>query len=90
MMRRVIRYNPKPGYVCDDIYGGGLNQFSFNSINSTNSTVEYDRNGQHHCNIYVYGDGLHHPGPYCGQGSCNVFGCNCDDGYISGDESTAL
>lgn len=26
--------------------------------------------------------------PYCGKGSCNMFGCNCDDGCRSNNEGT--
>lgn len=41
------------------------------------------------CFIDVCYDGKPHPGAYCGQGSCNIFGCNCDDGCIRGPPDSA-
>lgn len=41
------------------------------------------------CRIDVCNDGRTHPGSYCGQGSCNFFGCNCDGGCIRGPEGSA-
>lgn len=43
------------------------------------------------CSIGVCGDGLSHDGHYyCGQGDCNVFGCNCDNGCIPGNRYDAI
>lgn len=36
------------------------------------------------CHIDVCGDGFMVVGKYCGYGSCNLFGCNCDGGCIAG------
>lgn len=45
-------------------------------------SVEFTRNGNLHCSSVICPDGLglvplDH---YCGVGSCNIFGCNCDGG----------
>lgn len=37
------------------------------------------------CEINICGDGSSHKGFYCGKGSCNAFGCNCDGGCIPGN-----
>nr|WDQ26739.1 venom peptide [Acharia stimulea] len=37
------------------------------------------------CGLEVCGDGRRLVGTYCGAGSCNIFGCNCDGGCLSGD-----
>lgn len=38
------------------------------------------------CEIMACGDGKPHIGQvYCGKGSCNIFGCNCDGGCIEGN-----
>lgn len=38
------------------------------------------------CYIELCGDGVTHRGDgYCGNGACNIFGCNCDDGCIAGN-----
>ncbi|KAH8363270.1 hypothetical protein KR084_007714 [Drosophila pseudotakahashii] len=39
------------------------------------------------CTILICADGLHNVGMFCGQGSCNIFGCNCDGGCLEGDFS---
>nr|WGN96262.1 setae polypeptide [Ochrogaster lunifer] len=36
------------------------------------------------CWVSVCYDGRTHPGSYCGHGPCNMFGCNCDGGCITG------
>lgn len=36
------------------------------------------------CFIEVCGDGYIVIGKYCGYGSCNLFGCNCDGGCMGG------
>ncbi|XP_030573109.1 protein Diedel-like [Drosophila novamexicana] len=43
------------------------------------------------CVITICGNGEALRGTYCGRGSCNVFGCNCDGGCLgSGWEETFL
>lgn len=38
------------------------------------------------CETMACGDGTPHKGRvYCGKGSCNIFGCNCDGGCIPGN-----
>ncbi|KAH8363275.1 hypothetical protein KR084_007715 [Drosophila pseudotakahashii] len=37
------------------------------------------------CKITICADGFDRVGTYCGQGSCNIFGCNCDGGCLEGD-----
>ncbi|XP_030387528.1 protein Diedel-like [Scaptodrosophila lebanonensis] len=37
------------------------------------------------CEAKVCGNGQPVVGTYCGYGSCNAFGCNCDFGCIAGD-----
>nr|XP_017008638.2 protein Diedel-like [Drosophila takahashii] len=44
-------------------------------------------NDPDNCTILICGDGLHNVGMFCGQGSCNIFGCNCDGGCLEGDFS---
>lgn len=40
---------------------------------------------QTRCHVDVCGDGKKVAGTYCGVGPCNIFGCNCDGGCISGN-----
>ncbi|XP_044251652.1 LOW QUALITY PROTEIN: protein Diedel-like [Drosophila takahashii] len=35
--------------------------------------------------ITICADGVAQVGTYCGRGSCNIFGCNCDGGCLEGD-----
>lgn len=37
------------------------------------------------CAVTVCGDGKASKGYYCGVGSCNIFGRNCDGGCIRGN-----
>jgi len=37
------------------------------------------------CEITICADGMKRVGTYCGQGSCNIFGCNCDGGCLRGE-----
>lgn len=37
------------------------------------------------CEVTICGDGKARVGKYCGRGSCNIFGCNCDNGCIPGN-----
>ncbi|KAH8232192.1 hypothetical protein KR032_001688, partial [Drosophila birchii] len=37
------------------------------------------------CSIIICADGHPSVGTFCGQGSCNVFGCNCDYGCLRGN-----
>ncbi|XP_037726083.1 protein Diedel-like [Drosophila subpulchrella] len=39
----------------------------------------------HKCEITICADGVKQVGTYCGQASCNIFGCNCDGGCLRGD-----
>ncbi|ALC39694.1 Diedel [Drosophila busckii] len=43
------------------------------------------RLGSNGCTITICADGKAQQGTYCGRGSCNIFGCNCDNGCITGD-----
>ncbi|XP_043476352.1 protein Diedel-like [Leptopilina heterotoma] len=45
----------------------------------------YEKAGD--CIIYACGDGKRPQDKktYCGKGSCNIFGCNCDGGCIPGN-----
>lgn len=42
------------------------------------------------CAIKVCNDGVYYGYSYCGHGSCNIFGCNCDGGCISAHGETPL
>ncbi|KAH8271168.1 hypothetical protein KR018_000759 [Drosophila ironensis] len=42
----------------------------------------YDPDG---CRTNICADGKPRKGTYCGRGPCNIFGCNCDGGCITGD-----
>ncbi|XP_017038936.1 protein Diedel-like [Drosophila ficusphila] len=44
----------------------------------------------HNCQIYICADGVALHGAYCGRGPCNVFGCNCDGGCLTGDWSRSF
>ncbi|KAH8284074.1 hypothetical protein KR054_009348, partial [Drosophila jambulina] len=37
------------------------------------------------CATHICADGSALNGRYCGRGSCNMFGCNCDGGCRTGD-----
>ncbi|EDV53222.1 protein Diedel [Drosophila erecta] len=39
------------------------------------------------CEVTICADGVAQVGTYCGQGSCNIFGCHCDGGCLTGDWS---
>ncbi|XP_017038934.2 protein Diedel-like [Drosophila ficusphila] len=44
----------------------------------------------HHCQIIICADGVALEGSYCGRGPCNVIGCNCDGGCLTGDWSKSF
>ncbi|XP_017038937.1 protein Diedel-like [Drosophila ficusphila] len=44
----------------------------------------------HRCRILICADGVGLHGAYCGRGPCNVFGCNCDGGCLTGDWSRSF
>lgn len=62
-------------------------QISFTVYNLNDTCGIYGGTGDVYesCSIRVCGDGMPHKGYYCGLGSCNIFGCNCDLGCISGN-----
>ncbi|KAH8359784.1 hypothetical protein KR093_008867 [Drosophila rubida] len=41
--------------------------------------------GSRGCTITICADGKAQVGTYCGRGSCNIFGCACRNGCITGD-----
>lgn len=77
MPKKLIQYNPKSGYSCKDSDGRKIPTFTY-----LPSSYEYE------CEIFVCGDGKEYPGVFCGQGGCNMFGCNCDNGCIPGNDTT--
>lgn len=40
------------------------------------------------CEATICGNGKPTDGYYCGNGPCNIFGCNCNGGCISGDHES--
>ncbi|XP_043476357.1 protein Diedel-like isoform X2 [Leptopilina heterotoma] len=50
----------------------------------------YEKRGD--CLISACGDGKKPEGKqsYCGNGSCNIFGCNCDGGCIPGNATESF
>ncbi|KAH8284076.1 hypothetical protein KR054_009350 [Drosophila jambulina] len=42
------------------------------------------------CEVAICADGVARKGAYCGQGPCNIFGCNCDGGCLSGQWSRSF
>ncbi|XP_016952317.1 protein Diedel [Drosophila biarmipes] len=44
----------------------------------------------HWCEITICADGVKRVGSYCGEGSCNIFGCNCGRGCRYGDWSQSF
>lgn len=47
-----------------------------------------DTGGSHKknaCRVTICGDGNPRIGTWCGQGSCNIFGCHCPNGCLGGD-----
>ncbi|XP_017844892.1 protein Diedel-like [Drosophila busckii] len=41
------------------------------------------------CKIDVCDDGFQPEGFYCGNGKCNIFGCQCKNGCVTGDPVNA-
>ncbi|KAH8359785.1 hypothetical protein KR093_008868, partial [Drosophila rubida] len=41
--------------------------------------------GSRGCTITICADGRAQVGTFCGRGSCNIFGCACKNGCISGN-----
>ncbi|KAH8284114.1 hypothetical protein KR054_010520 [Drosophila jambulina] len=37
------------------------------------------------CEVRICADGVAQVGSFCGRGPCNMFGCNCDYGCLTGD-----
>ncbi|KAH8288710.1 hypothetical protein KR054_008319 [Drosophila jambulina] len=37
------------------------------------------------CEVEICADGVARKGTYCGRGPCNIFGCNCDGGCLTGE-----
>ncbi|XP_020811154.1 protein Diedel-like [Drosophila serrata] len=46
--------------------------------------------GSDRCSITICANGAGLVGTWCGQGPCNPFGCNCDDGCLKGDWSKSF
>ncbi|KAH8284069.1 hypothetical protein KR054_009335 [Drosophila jambulina] len=42
------------------------------------------------CEVAICADGVARKGTYCGKGPCNIFGCNCDGGCLTGHWSTSF
>lgn len=82
---KYIHFQVKQGYTCFDLNasvqtlmgapGGSAGQIAGNFLSSTMGK----------CKLTDCNDGKSHSGLYCGKGSCNIFGCNCDGGCIEGD-----
>ncbi|KAH8232606.1 hypothetical protein KR032_010488, partial [Drosophila birchii] len=37
------------------------------------------------CKAIICADGVAMEGTFCGRGPCNIFGCNCDGGCLTGE-----
>lgn len=74
--------------TCDS-YSGGSVPLVFGGNDALSGQMAYAEIGQNvmsgRCRALVCGDGKESDGTYCGRGSCNIFGCNCDGGCIPGD-----
>ncbi|XP_020811092.1 protein Diedel-like [Drosophila serrata] len=42
------------------------------------------------CDVSICADGMAKTSAFCGQGACNIFGCNCDGGCRTGDWSRSF
>lgn len=74
---KLVRYKTMED-ECEDY--GGTSEFQVNK-----AAVVY-KNVRKQCAIRLCGDGR--PiisGTYCGVGSCNIFGCDCNGGCIKGN-----
>lgn len=71
-----IRFDVKGPLSCDDFYGAS------NLWTQKGFALESNSHG---CGIWVCNDGRPlTDGNYCGNGPCNIFGCNCDGGCVTG------
>lgn len=55
------------------------------TIGNGNCADAGGRGSGDHCTITVCADGRAQVGTYCGRGSCNIFGCACKNGCITGN-----
>ncbi|KAH8232605.1 hypothetical protein KR032_010483 [Drosophila birchii] len=42
------------------------------------------------CRVNICADGVAIEGTFCGRGPCNIFGCNCDGGCLTGEWSKSF
>ncbi|XP_043476353.1 protein Diedel-like [Leptopilina heterotoma] len=66
-------------------FGGGIASTN-NGVTTPLRLTEYEYNVKYgHCEIFVCQNGRPPgEGTYCGNGPCNIFGCNCDNGCVQG------
>lgn len=79
-----IWYSIQDGVQCNDIPGGDGKMQITNDVMGIYGKIDRRRPA---CRIEVCDDGIQHDGTYCGEGPCNMFGCNCDGGCIAGGDA---
>ncbi|EDW18912.2 uncharacterized protein Dmoj_GI11819 [Drosophila mojavensis] len=59
-------------------------------LNGQCAAIRGQRSDDGNCVIKICGDGRPLRGTYCGRGSCNLAGCDCDGGCLPGDWEKSL
>ncbi|KAG6457389.1 hypothetical protein O3G_MSEX010272 [Manduca sexta] len=86
-----IRYSLPDGETqCDGYIPGGQQKTAVDNDGVVNDIFSKLDRRRPKCWVSVCNDGRSHPGTYCGRGSCNMFGCNCDGGCIVADSPYPL
>lgn len=76
------------GKSCEDYPGGHLPIVTGGSSTAASQKAYFeavDNVAHRRCRASVCSDGKPPTGSYCGRGSCNFFGCNCDGGCLPGN-----
>lgn len=89
--KKLVRYRiPDENSNCRD-FGGSLADFNLEDVYNyrvhlyPNIDFCLNKTDKRICEVDVCEDGKPSKGTYCGKGSCNIFGCNCDGGCIKGN-----
>lgn len=86
--KKIVRYQMTDKNKKCSYFGGQTADFDMDDISNPRS--DYCSNkaaNKRICEISICDDGEppKNGKTFCGQGSCNIFGCNCDGGCIKGN-----
>lgn len=84
--KQLVRFTMKDKDLSCDHFGGSFVGSNFGELIYPNNDFYLDKIRKGRCEIEVCSDGKPvMEGTYCGNGPCNIFGCNCNGGCIKGN-----